>query len=181
MRVFHFVNEEFGLEDLRRRRLKISTLKELNDPFDLFGIDLSDEDLRRAFRLMKDELSVNRCRLCFSRDWHNHDHGHQHIDGIHSGKPDQPGHFREYHDSTEVYGDKNVPRRYDDADPDAVSGCNMVLEFIEYRSRNDRQHRSCPGGCIRYCHYYGNRSDNGRIRKHDIHDTVACIRSSLWC
>ena len=29
MRVFHFVNEDFGLEDLRRHRLKIATLHEL--------------------------------------------------------------------------------------------------------------------------------------------------------
>jgi len=71
MRVFHFVNEEFGLEDLRRHRLKIATLHELNDPFELFGVNLADESLRRAFRVMKDELALKRGLLCFSRDWHN--------------------------------------------------------------------------------------------------------------
>jgi hypothetical protein len=71
MRVFHFVNEEFGLEDLRRRRLKIATLNELNDPFELFGVNLADESLRRAFRAMKDQLALNRGLLSFSRDWHN--------------------------------------------------------------------------------------------------------------
>jgi len=30
MRVFQFVNEEFGLEDLRHRRLKIATFNELS-------------------------------------------------------------------------------------------------------------------------------------------------------
>lgn len=71
MRVFHFVNTEFGLENLRRRRLKIATLHELNDPFELFGVSLSDESLRRAFRAMKDQLASNHGLLCFSRDWHN--------------------------------------------------------------------------------------------------------------
>ena len=71
MRVFHFVNEEFGLEDLRRRRLKIATLNELNDPFELFGVNLADDNLRRAFRTMKNKLASNRGLLCFSRDWHN--------------------------------------------------------------------------------------------------------------
>ena len=71
MRVFHFVNAEYGLEDLRRRRLKIATLNELNDPFELFGVSLAKEALRRAFKAMKDQLSVNRGLLCFSRDWHN--------------------------------------------------------------------------------------------------------------
>ena len=49
MRVYHFVNLEFGLDDLRRRRLKIATLNELNDPFELFGINLTDPALRHAF------------------------------------------------------------------------------------------------------------------------------------
>jgi hypothetical protein len=71
MRVFHFVNEEFGLEDLRQRRLKIATLHELNDPFELFGINLADESLRRAFRAMKNQLASNRGLLCFSRNWNN--------------------------------------------------------------------------------------------------------------
>jgi hypothetical protein len=71
MRVFHFVNAEFGLEDLRRRRLKVATLNELNDPFELFGVSLADESLRRAFAAMKDQLASNRGLLCFSRDWHN--------------------------------------------------------------------------------------------------------------
>src|SRR5207248_6306076 len=41
------------------------------DPFELFGIDLSNEALRRAFNLMKEEMSRSRGMLCFSRDWHN--------------------------------------------------------------------------------------------------------------
>lgn len=71
MRVWHFVNEEYGLENLRRRRLKVATLNELNDPFELFGISLADENLRRAFRAMKDELAEHHGLLCFSRHWHN--------------------------------------------------------------------------------------------------------------
>jgi hypothetical protein len=71
MRVYHFVNAEFGLEDIRMRRLKVATLHELNDPFELFGVCLSDESLRRAFEAMKDQLALNRGLLCFSRVWYN--------------------------------------------------------------------------------------------------------------
>jgi hypothetical protein len=71
MRVYHFVNEEFGLDDLRRRCLKIATLNELNDPFELFGVNLGDERLRRAFAAMKQELALSRGLLCFSCDWRN--------------------------------------------------------------------------------------------------------------
>lgn len=71
MRVWHFVNEGYGLDDLARRRLKVATLNELNDPFELFGVSLADESLRRAFRAMKEELAERRGLLCFSRNWHN--------------------------------------------------------------------------------------------------------------
>jgi hypothetical protein len=71
MRVFHFVNEKFGLENLHHRRLKIATLHELNDPFEFLGVSLGDENLRNAFRTMKDQLASNRGLLCFSRHWHN--------------------------------------------------------------------------------------------------------------
>jgi len=71
MKVFHFVNEEYGLDDIRKRRLKVATLPELNDPFELFGVRLADKALRQAFRAMKSQLGRNRGLLCFSRDWHN--------------------------------------------------------------------------------------------------------------
>jgi len=71
MRVYHFVNEEYGLDDLRNRRLKVARLNELNDPFELFGVNLADEPLRFAFRQIKDQLAKNRGLLCFSKDWHN--------------------------------------------------------------------------------------------------------------
>lgn len=71
MRVYHFVNKKYGIEDLKRRRLKVATLNELNDPFEFFGIDLSDPLRRHAFRKMKADLSVTQGLLCFSRDWHN--------------------------------------------------------------------------------------------------------------
>ena len=71
MRVFHFINAEYGLENLRKRRLKIATLMELNDPFELFGVNLVNEAMRHAFRVMKEELATKRGLLCFSRGWHN--------------------------------------------------------------------------------------------------------------
>jgi hypothetical protein len=71
LRTYHFVNRQFGLDDIQRRRLKIATLNELNDPFELFGISLHDVGLRHAFREMKQQLSTNRGLLCFSRKWSN--------------------------------------------------------------------------------------------------------------
>ena len=71
MRAYHFVNAKFGLEDLKKRRLKIATIRELNDPFELFGMDMSNDSIRRAFKVMKEELASERGLLCFSKTWSN--------------------------------------------------------------------------------------------------------------
>lgn len=71
MRVYHFLNEQFGVDDLLKRRLKVATLNDLNDPFELFAVSLTNVTVRRAFQKMKEELSRTRGLLCFSRDWHN--------------------------------------------------------------------------------------------------------------
>jgi hypothetical protein len=71
MRVFHFVGAEHGLSDIRHRRLKIATLPELNDPFELFGVDLRDQELRRVLETTKEKLADTMGLLCFSRNWHN--------------------------------------------------------------------------------------------------------------
>jgi Protein of unknown function (DUF2971) len=69
MRVFHLVNAEHGLKDIRQRRLKIATLGELNDPFDFFAADLGDPAIRtkltRARQLVGKRLGL----LCFSQRW----------------------------------------------------------------------------------------------------------------
>ena len=57
MRVYHFLSEQYGMDDLLKRRLKIATFSDLNDPFELLAVSLSDSAVRRAFRKMKDELS----------------------------------------------------------------------------------------------------------------------------
>lgn len=71
MRVFHFLNEQYGLKALRDRRLKISRIHELNDPFEFLGVELSDREFRKALKRTKDQLSERRGLLCFSKDWRN--------------------------------------------------------------------------------------------------------------
>ncbi|MGH9611570.1 MAG: hypothetical protein ACRD4P_00670 [Bryobacteraceae bacterium] len=37
---FHFICEKYGLDDIKNRRLKISQIQDLNDPFEFLGFDL---------------------------------------------------------------------------------------------------------------------------------------------
>ena len=71
MQVFHFVSARYGLDDIRNRRLKIALIPELNDPFELMSIDLSDAELRPRFRSFKATLSKDNGLLCFSSKWSN--------------------------------------------------------------------------------------------------------------
>lgn len=71
MQVYHFTNRTYGLENIRRRRLKIATLDDINDPFELQAIELSAPDLRLAMREMRNEWARQFGILCFSRTWSN--------------------------------------------------------------------------------------------------------------
>ena len=71
MRVYHFLSTEFGLKDLREKRLKVSELNRLNDPFEFFGMDLSDPIVRKAMKKTKSQLSKSSGLICFSKNWRN--------------------------------------------------------------------------------------------------------------
>jgi len=71
MRVFHFLNREFGLKDIKERRLKIARIMELNDPFEFLGVELSDRSFRQGLLQVKEKLSQDSGLLCFTKSWHN--------------------------------------------------------------------------------------------------------------
>jgi hypothetical protein len=39
VQVFHFVNAEYGLDDIERRRLKVAQISGLNDPFEFMAFE----------------------------------------------------------------------------------------------------------------------------------------------
>lgn len=71
MRLYHFVNKTHGIEDIAKRRLKVATLHDLNDPFELRGVSLADRNERRAFEMFRDEFAKRYGMLCFSLNWKN--------------------------------------------------------------------------------------------------------------
>lgn len=71
MRVYHFLNAEWGLEAIKKRRLKVSRIDDLNDPFELLSPELSNKTLRQALPVLKSSLSNYRGLHCFSKRWTN--------------------------------------------------------------------------------------------------------------
>ena len=71
MRLYKFLTIQYALQDIRERRIKISGINDLNDPFELIPCDLSDPDKREALLNMRDKLSGNRGLVCLARGWTN--------------------------------------------------------------------------------------------------------------
>jgi hypothetical protein len=71
MRVYKFLSSEFAMKDIWERRIKISEISDLNDPFELIPCDLADPKHLHAVLAMRDQMTRNRGLLCFSSSWTN--------------------------------------------------------------------------------------------------------------
>lgn len=71
MRAYHFLREDHALQALKDQRLKVATINELNDPFELLACDLRDKRVRRVFDAWRDRTAKSHAFLCFSRTWKN--------------------------------------------------------------------------------------------------------------
>ena len=71
MRVFYLTGAQFALSNIALRRLKISRFEDLNDPFELLGINVGDPKHRAAFRATRQEINKTKGLICLSRTWSN--------------------------------------------------------------------------------------------------------------
>lgn len=71
MHLYHFLSVKWALDDVRRRRLRISLLDQLNDPFELWCVSQEDQRLRVALRDYRIEMSRKYGLICFSKRWRN--------------------------------------------------------------------------------------------------------------
>jgi len=71
MKLYHFTTREYGLKNIRHRRLKIARINELNDPFEFLGVASTSATVRKRYSALKSGLSDYMGVLCFSESWHN--------------------------------------------------------------------------------------------------------------
>jgi hypothetical protein len=71
MKVFYFTSSEYAFKNIEFSRIKISKFDNLNDPFELLGIELKNNDVRDALTKEKSLISKNLGLICFSEDWQN--------------------------------------------------------------------------------------------------------------
>ncbi len=71
MRVYKFYSKRWGLEALYRRRLKIATLQDLNDPFEFGAPSKRHKSDRKNLEDFKKAMFTDKGLICFSRNWRN--------------------------------------------------------------------------------------------------------------
>lgn len=69
MRLYKFIPAEYALETLSKRRVKVTTIEELNDPFELLPFEMRDRNKRSVLCRTKAEIALTRGMLCFSATW----------------------------------------------------------------------------------------------------------------
>lgn len=71
MRVYHFLPAIHALDDIQKKRIKISEIDQLNDPFELWCVSQEDERIRPTLHKYKKEMSERFGLICFCKHWHN--------------------------------------------------------------------------------------------------------------
>lgn len=71
MKIYHFLTTENAISDLALKRIKVSRLSQLNDPFELIAADTSDPRDKLALEAFKVQVGGSKEIICFSNDWNN--------------------------------------------------------------------------------------------------------------
>lgn len=71
MRVYHFLNEQYGLAAISNQTLKVSRLKSLNDPFEYYHIDTDNYGTRSVLKGRLNKTNKELGLICFSRNYTN--------------------------------------------------------------------------------------------------------------
>ena len=71
MRVYHYLEANWALDDIRRRRLKLSKIDDMNDPYEWKCVCSDDGPSQLALEKTEREAVEIHGVSCFSRSWNN--------------------------------------------------------------------------------------------------------------
>ena len=102
MRLYYMTTQHWGLVILKERRLKLSTISELNDPFELLGASIGEKKIRRVMKILHAHWSRTKGMVCFTDNWRSPvmwAHYAEKHNGLCMGfdLPDDPGIVNEVH------------------------------------------------------------------------------------
>ena len=70
-RVYKFTSAHYGISNLEKKHLKLSTINDLNDPFDFCPLDTTEPAISYAANAISSLFWKTTAILCFSRNWDN--------------------------------------------------------------------------------------------------------------
>ena len=121
MKLYHFTPSQYGLENIKNKRLKIARIMDLNDPFEMLAVKLDDPQVRTLLKNIKKENNARSGLLCFSESWSD---------------PVQWAHYAEQHkgiclgfevDSTLVKKVDYIEDRFEIEIPPTIEFVNKIL------------------------------------------------------
>jgi hypothetical protein len=71
VRLYHYRETKWALDDIRRRRLKISQFSDLNDPYELESVCSDDLLTQHALDRTKSDFTTKYGLVCLSRCWNS--------------------------------------------------------------------------------------------------------------
>ena len=71
MRLYHYLEAKWALDDIRRRRLKLSKIDDMNDPYEWKCVRALDAPSQWALEQTEKEVVETYSVQCYSRSWNN--------------------------------------------------------------------------------------------------------------
>jgi hypothetical protein len=71
VRAYHMTSSEYAVSDIERCRLKVARFSEVNDPFELLGLNCHDPKMRKLTKRFRESQNNRTGLLSFSADWTN--------------------------------------------------------------------------------------------------------------
>lgn len=71
MRLYHYLEAKWALDDIRRRRLKLSKIDDMNDPYEWKCVHALDAPSQWALDATEKEVVEKYSVVCYSRSWNN--------------------------------------------------------------------------------------------------------------
>ncbi|MDD5068970.1 MAG: DUF2971 domain-containing protein [Candidatus Pacebacteria bacterium] len=72
MKLYHFIKAKHGIQDIKKKHIKITQIDELNDPFEFSVCYLSDSINQNVLEKAIETVFKNKKGIiCFSRNWKN--------------------------------------------------------------------------------------------------------------
>lgn len=69
MRLYHFLGVDYAIDDLKKKRIKISYIEDLNDPYEFMGFYGADEKTHKCLLSFKKQMDTKYGIICCSDNW----------------------------------------------------------------------------------------------------------------